>query len=506
MPQIFIGETHVGGYDDLVLDLPPLAWNGGTGTLFAYGQTGSGKTFTVSRLEERVVQALMRGTLPGERQILMTMVELAGNSAFDLLHSRRPVSILEDSLGVTQLSGADEHLVEDEAEAMRLIKKATFFRRTAPTRKNDGSSRSHGICRIRIADPATGSDGLLYLVDLAGSEAARDVAVHGADRMRETREINISLSVLKDCIRAKAQADVASRRPKKTHVPFRQSALTKVLKHVFDPPAGRPCKTVVIACVNPSLGDAGASKNTLRYAEMLRVVLPATAKKPHSALVAPGAWSNAQLQDWISKNVSRAPFRNSDATDTAVTPPSSQSGASPILPSVVAPTETGSQFLRLPADNIELRCVQCPGVTTEEAQAFRSKLWQLHVDSQRLGYLPAAPSESPVIRLSSRDPDPQVAGVPFRQRIRPGMAVKWHPASDRALPASLALILSPRDGDGTAKAGSCSQYLCASVTPGLTPGAYEVNLWHQILVDVDAMEHEVILEYDTATRYYHLSI
>lgn len=315
-------------YDDLVADLAPLAWNGGTGTLFAYGQTGSGKTFTVSRLEELVVQTLMQGNLPGERQIFMTMVELAGNSAFDLLRSRRPVSILEDALGVTQLSGADEVLVRDEAEAMRLIRKATFFRRTAPTRKNDGSSRSHGICRLRIADPAAAAaggaaEGLLYLVDLAGSEAARDVAAHGADRMRETREINISLSVLKDCIRAKAQADAASasaRKPKKTHVPFRQSALTKVLKHVFDPPTGRACKTVVIACVNPSLGDAGASKNTLRYAEMLRVVLPTATKKPNSDLVAPGAWSNAQLQDWIAKNVSRAPFLESDATDTAVPP------------------------------------------------------------------------------------------------------------------------------------------------------------------------------------------
>lgn len=145
-------------------------------------------------------------------------------------------------------------------------------------------------------------------------------------------------------------------------------------------------------------------------------------------------------------------------------------------------------------------------MTTEEAQAFRSKLWQLHIDSQRLGYLPTASSDGPVMRLSSRDPDPQVAGTPFRQRIRPGMAVKWHPAPDRALPASLALVLSPGDGRGTALAGTCTQYLCASVTPGLTPGAYEVNLWHQVLIDVDAMEHEVILEYDTATRYYHISI
>ena len=81
--------------------------------------------------------------------------------------------------------------------------------------------------------------------------------------MRETREINTSLSVLKDCIRSKAKADVlASSGLKMPHIPFRQSALTKVLKHIFDPASTRACKTVVIACINPSLADVGPSKNT----------------------------------------------------------------------------------------------------------------------------------------------------------------------------------------------------------------------------------------------------
>jgi kinesin family protein 2/24 len=60
-------------------------------------------------------------------------------------------------------------------------------------------------------------------------------------------------------------------RGKKAYIPVRHSALTRVLKHVFDLESGREVKTVVIACVNPSLADAGPTKNTLRYAEMLRV-------------------------------------------------------------------------------------------------------------------------------------------------------------------------------------------------------------------------------------------
>lgn len=225
----------------------------------------------------------------------------------DLLNSRRQISILEDSFGVTQLAGALEHSVASPEEVFGYIESAALFRRTETTEKNDSSSRSHAICRIRIEIPSLldAEDGILYLVDLAGSEAARDRAQHGADRMRETREINASLSTLKDCIRGKAEADavVGSLSKKKPHVPFRQSALTKVLKHVFDPNGTRMCKTVVMACINPSLIDMSASRNTLRYAEMLRVLVP-KAKAVRFSPTVPMTWSNEQLRAWIDSEVS----------------------------------------------------------------------------------------------------------------------------------------------------------------------------------------------------------
>jgi kinesin family protein 2/24 len=214
-----------------------------------------------------------------EQEVYITICDLAGKSAFDLLASRQPVSILQDATGTTQLAGAVEHRVYEGSEMLDLLDEAASFRHTASTLKNDASSRSHSICRIRIKNKTSpGSEnGLLYLVDLAGSEAARDVVQHGADRMRETREINMSLSVLKDCVCGKAELETRKRRPgvmKQIRMPVRQSTLTRVLKHVFDPKEGRACRTVVIACVNPSLADVGSSKNTLRYAEMLRVPIP----------------------------------------------------------------------------------------------------------------------------------------------------------------------------------------------------------------------------------------
>lgn len=293
--------------------------------MFAYGQTGSGKTYTVGGLERLIADTLFSGGLQGSRSIFISIIELAGNSAFDLLNSRKPISILEDSFGSTHLAGASEYHVTDAATLLRHINNAASFRRTASTQKNDSSSRSHAICRIRLENPELpqADDGLLYLIDLAGSEAARDVAVHSAERMKETREINASLSVLKDCIRGRASIDAGTAAPgkNKLYVPFRQSALTKVLKHVFDPAAERRCKTVVVACVNPSFLDVGASKNTLRYGEMLRVPVPKGVAPKYDA-VKPSTWSHGQLREWIGKNVSHRPSRRISRetnTDQALT-------------------------------------------------------------------------------------------------------------------------------------------------------------------------------------------
>lgn len=52
--------------------------------MFAYGQTGSGKTFTVSQVEKLVAETLMSGSLDGEREIYMTVFELAGNAPFGM--------------------------------------------------------------------------------------------------------------------------------------------------------------------------------------------------------------------------------------------------------------------------------------------------------------------------------------------------------------------------------------------------------------------------------------
>lgn len=205
--------------------------------------------------------------------------------------------MLEDSFGETNLLGITEHALTSAGHLTELVEKSLTFRKSASTFKNDSSSRSHAIWRIRIVNkdvPET-PDGILFLIDLAGSEFARDYKTHTEQQRKESKDINVSLSTLKDCIRGRAlQAK---------HVPFRSSALTKVLKHVFDPLSHRGCKTAILACVNPSTSDLQPSKNTLRFAELLKIPVP-KAKPVTFDPEVPVTWNNAQLKAWIAENVS----------------------------------------------------------------------------------------------------------------------------------------------------------------------------------------------------------
>ncbi|KAH6884108.1 P-loop containing nucleoside triphosphate hydrolase protein [Thelonectria olida] len=485
-------------YEDVLQPLLPFVREGGTATLFAHGQTGSGKTHTISNLQELVAKDLFNGSLAGEHHVTMTIVELAGNAAYDLLAAGQPISVLEDSFGTTHLRGAVEVPIPSQASMEDYIAIAASRRRTSATDKNSASSRSHAICRIRIKAIPSGpikivspNAGLLYLIDLAGSEVARDcahdTAVDSARRLKETREINSSLSVLNACIRAKAAVDAGLK--KTSRAPVRQSALTKVLKHIFDPSSSTPSKMVVLACLNPCLADVSASKNTLRYAEQCRVIVTKAKAQAYHPNV-PTTWSNEQVRQWILHN----------------------SGTPPIDGQMLAPFETGAQLLALPFDEFQARCLETPGVTPERAAAFQSKMWQLHTDSNKAsGNIDGHPAGT-----SSRDPRAAALSVPFKSRIRPGMAVSWDAPPNGPLTQpgmNIAIILS--DMTAVHAVGALSQatapgtrYLCAVVTRSHTMvnSGYDVQLWKQVVIDVKSMLSEVILVYDEQARHYFIHV
>ena len=225
-----------------------------------------------------------------------------------------------------------------------------------------------------------------------------------------------------------------------------------------------------------------------------------------------------------------------------------QSGTPPIISAVLGPTESGAQLLRLPPAELESRCLKTPGVSVEQAKAFRSKMWQMHIDSQRVTDTLNTPASKPIesmepasmlgrlkltSRFSSRDLDPTATAVPFKERIRPGMVISWNQPPGRGLALSvpddlkLAVVLCPVEAvqvtvkdilgnvvnptasEHTATKGngtdSGARYLCALVTRALMAEAYELNLWRQIVINASMMDKEVLLEYDAGTRYYYIS-
>jgi kinesin family protein 2/24 len=107
--------------------------------------------------------------------------------------------------------------------------------------------------------------GKLTLVDLAGSERAQETQSNDRQRRAEGAEINKSLLALKECIRALDARKTGS----ETHVPFRASKLTLVLRDSFVSKSDKS-KIIMIACVNPSYSSSNHTINTLRYSDRLK--------------------------------------------------------------------------------------------------------------------------------------------------------------------------------------------------------------------------------------------
>jgi kinesin family protein C1 len=100
-----------------------------------------------------------------------------------------------------------------------ILKRAAANRSVAATKANERSSRSHSVFILRLIgqNSITGerSEGTLNLVDLAGSERLSHSGATG-DRLKETQNINRSLSCLGDVIVALGQG-------KDCHIPYRNS-------------------------------------------------------------------------------------------------------------------------------------------------------------------------------------------------------------------------------------------------------------------------------------------
>lgn len=136
----------------------------------------------------------------------------------------------------------------------------------------------------------------MNLVDLAGSEKAGQTGAEGA-RLKEGCAINQSLTVLGMCI--STLADHAMGKNKGTVVPFRNSALTKILKTAL----GGNSKTIMVCALSPSFLNYEETLSTLRYADRAKKIKNQAIinESPQEKIIRELKEENKKLKDAINK-------------------------------------------------------------------------------------------------------------------------------------------------------------------------------------------------------------
>lgn len=83
----------------------------------------------------------------------------------------------ENTFGKVDIKGAMEIEIQNPQQFLDLNAVAAKNRTTWATFKNDTSSRSHSVCKIRLINSAMKSmePGELFIIDLAGSENNADL-------------------------------------------------------------------------------------------------------------------------------------------------------------------------------------------------------------------------------------------------------------------------------------------------------------------------------------------
>lgn len=291
-------------YETAVRELVPFVLRGGTATCIAYGQTGAGKTFTMTGLQDRL--ALDMFAAAAGRPIRLAFLENQGERCYDLQNERAKVSLREDAHGSVHVAGLTEVTVSTLEALRKALAASNLLRASAPTQTHPHSSRSHAILSLRVEGADGGSEGLLRVVDLAGSERHESASAHSMERIAEMRDINSSLSSLKDCIRAQRDAPASAAGGLPVHIPYRRSKLTMLLKECFTAPEAR---TIFIAHVAPLAACTQYTKSTLDYCTQLLAVAERRAKEHAQASDSndqgkagrtdPSKWSRARVRKWL---------------------------------------------------------------------------------------------------------------------------------------------------------------------------------------------------------------
>ncbi|KAJ3155321.1 Kinesin-like protein kif21b [Geranomyces michiganensis] len=272
--------------------------DGFNGTILAYGQTSSGKTYTMLGPDwELGAQPETHGVIPRavshifariqnlsqeepdlDYAVSVSFLEIYQEQVRDLLVKAdgtgiRELSIRQNKIGAMSVCGLQQIPVADVSKALSVLQQGTIARTTGDTQMNEKSSRSHAVFTVTLEqrgvvplgqEPRILRISKLSLVDLAGSERWKRTGAEGI-RFKESIKINTGLLALGNVI-STLSSDAGHGR--NGHIPYRESKLTRLLEDSL----GGNAKTVMIACVSPSVQDFDETLNTLKYAHRARKI------------------------------------------------------------------------------------------------------------------------------------------------------------------------------------------------------------------------------------------
>jgi hypothetical protein len=302
-----------------VIPMVDHALDGLHATVFAYGQTGSGKTFTMEGLEyvkdgagrprpNLDTEKDRHGIIPRTIEVLFDRArQRMGSNAnvqyriavsYMQLYNEKVTDLLNPNLANSQLLKirwnrnnkftVDNlfHLECDNAEHTRELFLVGVKNKVMGSHAmNQQSSRSHCLFTFYITayDPSDRDATVkseLTLVDLAGSEKLGMLSSDPSKLLvKESIEINASLLALGKVITALANMGKGTA----SHVPYRDSKLTKLLQHSL----GGNSMTMMLACISPLDAHCDETTSTLLYAGRARNITndPHVNEDPRTALI-----------------------------------------------------------------------------------------------------------------------------------------------------------------------------------------------------------------------------
>ncbi|KAF1643591.1 Kinesin-like protein KIF12, partial [Eudyptes chrysocome] len=267
--------------------LVELAIDGFSCTVFAFGQTGSGKTYTLmGPLAQSETRPAAPGLLGLMQRSFACLLEQSRSRSSDLALSASYLEIYNEQVRDLLSPGPPcalplrwsktrgfyvENQLSVDFESLEAIADLLLQARSqtqglghccGPRGRDEAGQSITPPTRVPQPGACPSKQGTLCFVDLAGSERVKETGSSG-ELSVEANNINRSLLALGHCISL-----LAKPRGKRTHIPYRDSKLTRLLARSL----GGSGITLMVACISPSSHCLSETLSTLHYASRARRV------------------------------------------------------------------------------------------------------------------------------------------------------------------------------------------------------------------------------------------